>query len=372
MPKAPTSKSKPSKGGYYAVVAGYTPGIYTTWDDAERQVKGFPKPVHKKFKTLHEAEAFIAALRARAGPSTSSSSQQMLVAFPVRTGPSGASVRVPAPVNSSKKGKEKARTDQRPSPFEDVPAEEEHLWEVIYTDGACSNNGKGAHLALAGVGVWYGHGDPRNISERCPGDQTNNRAELIAIIRALEEIPPSETETEKSKPLLIKTDSKYSIQSVYSWVPNFMHKAQLAEQAANKALEAARTPSEISKAQMALDAAKVWKTSDGKNVKNQALLHYLVTLLQYRKRVLKQEWRLQYVKGHSGEVGNEGADGLAVGGARMGWVEEDDWDAKREGLQDQIDGTFLAWGDRDKDTERAKEVGLDVRPCRIAPVRSPY
>lgn len=64
----------------------------------------------------------------------------------------------------------------------------------------------------------------RNIAERCPGDQTNNRAELIvrapaelmrtfhskclfvqAIVRILEELPASTTK------LIIKTDSKYSI-----------------------------------------------------------------------------------------------------------------------------------------------------------------
>lgn len=62
----------------------------------------------------------------------------------------------------------------------------------------------------------------RNLSERCPGDQTNNRAELIvridssvshffklstqAIVRILETTPPLK------RKLLIKTDSKYSIQ----------------------------------------------------------------------------------------------------------------------------------------------------------------
>ena len=66
----------------------------------------------------------------------------------------------------------------------------------------------------------------RNLTERCPGDQTNNRAELLsesffvseyiqpltilqAILRVLETAPIS------TKPLMIKTDSQYSIDCWY-------------------------------------------------------------------------------------------------------------------------------------------------------------
>jgi RNase H len=56
-----------------------------------------------------------------------------------------------------------------------------------------------------------------NLSERCPGLQTNNRAELIALIRALEEAPPG---GERSR-LIIKTDSKYSISCVQLWARNW-------------------------------------------------------------------------------------------------------------------------------------------------------
>jgi ribonuclease HI len=67
-------------------------------------------------------------------------------------------------------------------------------WIEVYTDGACRGNGKAG--STAGVGVWFGPGHTkydspdtvrlsfitialRNLSERCPGVQTNNRAELI-------------------------------------------------------------------------------------------------------------------------------------------------------------------------------------------------
>lgn len=46
----------------------------------------------------------------------------------------------------------------------------------------------------------------RNLAERLPGQlQTNNRAELLAIIRALETCPFPQL------PLEIRTDSQYSI-----------------------------------------------------------------------------------------------------------------------------------------------------------------
>ncbi len=52
----------------------------------------------------------------------------------------------------------------------------------------------------------------RNISEACPGKPTNNRAEIYAILRALEKTPWNDIET-----LIIKTDSKYCIGCFSSW-----------------------------------------------------------------------------------------------------------------------------------------------------------
>ena len=53
----------------------------------------------------------------------------------------------------------------------------------VYTDGACSNNGKPD--ARAGFGIWFGEGDNRNTSESFTGPQTDNRAELLAIIKEM-------------------------------------------------------------------------------------------------------------------------------------------------------------------------------------------
>lgn len=44
---------------FYAVKAGRTPGVYETWSDCEKQVKGFGGAIYKSFPTKVEAQAFI-------------------------------------------------------------------------------------------------------------------------------------------------------------------------------------------------------------------------------------------------------------------------------------------------------------------------
>ncbi|KAN0113624.1 Ribonuclease H-like domain containing protein [Russula decolorans] len=135
-----------------------------------------------------------------------------------------------------------------------------------------------------------------NLSERCPGRQTNNRAELIAIIRALETTPIT------SAPLIIKSDSQYSIKCFTDWLPGWRRHN--------------------------------FTTSKGEPVKNVELIMYMDALISLRDRS-GQQVMLQYVRGHVGEVGNEGADALAVRGAKLHEVEELDWDTLRLRLLDE-------------------------------------
>ena len=100
---------------------------------------------------------------------------------------------------------------------------------VIYTDGACTNNG--SILAKAGVGV---HFSKRNkvsfddISAAFPGHghmtdnkPTNQRAELQAIVEALR------VTKECPHKIIIYTDSEYSINCVTNWFPNWVKKNKL-------------------------------------------------------------------------------------------------------------------------------------------------
>ena len=79
----------------------------------------------------------------------------------------------------------------------------------IYTDGACSNNGK--KTAKAGIGVYIE--DICNISERLIGLQTNQRAELYAILKSLQLI-----NIEEYKTINIYSDSQYSINCITKWI----------------------------------------------------------------------------------------------------------------------------------------------------------
>ena len=44
------------KPKYYVVWEGHAPGIYTSWEEAEAQVKGYPEAVFKAFSSREEAE----------------------------------------------------------------------------------------------------------------------------------------------------------------------------------------------------------------------------------------------------------------------------------------------------------------------------
>ena len=87
---------------------------------------------------------------------------------------------------------------------------------IVFTDGACSNNGKSN--AKAGIGVYFGVEDVRNVSKRINGKQTNNRAELLAIMEVFKIL---NEEINKGVLLTIYTDSKYCINVLTSWGENW-------------------------------------------------------------------------------------------------------------------------------------------------------
>ena len=82
----------------------------------------------------------------------------------------------------------------------------------MFTDGACSNNGN--ENAKAGIGVYFGENDIRNVSERIDGSQSNNIAELRAIIKVFEVCNDI---IKSGKNIKIYTDSMVSINGVNKW-----------------------------------------------------------------------------------------------------------------------------------------------------------
>lgn len=75
---------------------------------------------------------------------------------------------------------------------------------ILFTDGACRNNGK--KNAIAGLGIYVSENDPRNVSERIQGKQTNNRAELSAFIRVFSQFSD---EIQSQQTIHVYTDSEY-------------------------------------------------------------------------------------------------------------------------------------------------------------------
>ncbi|KAL1688432.1 ribonuclease H-like domain-containing protein, partial [Schizophyllum commune] len=135
-----------------------------------------------------------------------------------------------------------------------------HVW----TDGSCIDNG--TSRARAGAGVYFGANCARNVAARVPGRQTNNRGEHLSVILAL-------LATQPHAPLVIYTDSELVIHTYCHW-------ARRIEQ-------------------------------EGWNCANSDLVQYGVALLRDRPAPASFRW----VKGHSGDAGNEHADLLAKQGA---------------------------------------------------------
>jgi ribonuclease HI len=131
----------------------------------------------------------------------------------------------------------------------------------IYTDGACKGNpGPGGWGALLKMGArereLFG-GEPQT---------TNNRMELMAVIRALETLkPPCE--------VAVYTDSQYVQKGISEWLHDWKRRG--------------------------------WRTADKKPVKNLDLWRELDRLAGMHRVA----WH--WVRGHAGHPENERADALA-------------------------------------------------------------
>jgi ribonuclease HI len=132
---------------------------------------------------------------------------------------------------------------------------------IVYTDGACKGNpGPGGWGALL---RWGNHekelfgGEPQT---------TNNRMELTAVIEALSAL-------KQSSHVAVYTDSEYVRNGITTWIHNWKQRG--------------------------------WRTADKKPVKNVELWQRLDALAS------EHHVRWHWVRGHSGDPGNERADELA-------------------------------------------------------------
>ena len=131
----------------------------------------------------------------------------------------------------------------------------------IYTDGACRGN--------PGAGGWGVYLLYKNEKKEFYGGKlntTNNQMELTAAIEGLKVL---------KEPCKVKlyTDSKYVMDGFNSWIANWKKNN--------------------------------WKTASKKDVKNKDLW------IELDAETCKHEIEWIWVKGHSGNIGNEKADALA-------------------------------------------------------------
>jgi len=132
---------------------------------------------------------------------------------------------------------------------------------IIYTDGACRGN--------PGPGGWGALVRFDNVEKEIFGGQantTNNQMELSAAIEGLSIL------TEPCNVELF-TDSKYVMDGITQWIQNWKKNN--------------------------------WRTAAKKDVKNKELWQKLDQLITQHQ----VQWH--WVKGHSGDAGNEAADLLA-------------------------------------------------------------
>jgi len=136
----------------------------------------------------------------------------------------------------------------------------EHVVE-IYSDGACRGNpgpgGWGALLRANGAEKEIYGGE---------ADTTNNRMELMAVIRALEAL-------KRRSRVKLYTDSLYVMKGITIWILDWKRRG--------------------------------WRTADKKAVKNEDLWKQLDAL------AAKHDIEWHWVKGHAGHPENERADALA-------------------------------------------------------------
>ena len=140
---------------------------------------------------------------------------------------------------------------------------------TIYTDGACKGNpGPG------GWGVYMRYGDSEKDLFGGEAMTTNNRMELQAVIEALRAL---------KRPCQVDfyLDSEYVRKGITEWLSGWK--------------------------------ARGWRTASKQAVKNEDLWRLLDDALAHSEHRITWHW----VKGHSGNPGNDRADSLANEGVKL-------------------------------------------------------
>ena len=158
---------------YYAVANGRQNGIFLNWNDCKTSVIGYKNAIYKKFDIKEDAVHFVKEYSQDDNENNNYKTHQIISFYDLKF------------INPN---------------------------YYVYTDGACSNNGR--DNAIAGIGIFFGINDDRNVSRKLEGKQTNNIAELTAIVETYNII---EADIINDKKIVIVSDSKYAIRCISSY-----------------------------------------------------------------------------------------------------------------------------------------------------------
>lgn len=199
--------------------------MYATWEEAKAQVLGYRGAKYKKFKRREDALKY----------------------------------------------QQRGDTEVRPVRRGGMP--------VVYTDGSwLPKSPFSSPSPPAGIGVWWGDEDSRNVSE-CVVAKDNIDAEIQATLRALEHI---------REPTYVATDCDHIVKSVHQWLPHWKENG--------------------------------FKRADGSAVQ------YVNELLAIEALLQRHGSHMMWVDGHAGIPGNMRAHALAFGAAKR-----EEMRRKREG-----------------------------------------
>ncbi|XP_074059358.1 ribonuclease H1-like [Macrotis lagotis] len=192
---------------FYAIKRGRKTGVFPTWSECQAQVNRFPVARFKKFATEDEAWAFV---QDTSSPEPTTEQTKKCNTEDPKVKPNK------RPCESSDEDepcKKIAKQDSEPLLSKDKFS---YMGDatVVYIDGCCSSNGK--RKARAGIGVYWGPGHPLNIGERLPGRQTNQRAEIHAACKAIEQ-----AKNQNISKLVLYTDSMFTINGITNWVKDW-------------------------------------------------------------------------------------------------------------------------------------------------------
>jgi len=227
-----------NKKKVYAIKRGRKPGIYHDWPTAREQVYEFPGAVYRGFSSEKEARQWL----------------------------------LTGNTDTLKKSNE---TEKKIPPVI-APSEPGLAETVIYTDGAALGNpGPGGYGA-----VILRNGKQTELSGAF-SHTTNNRMEMLAVIKALEHLPA------RDLPVRIFSDSSYLVNGINrGWAEKWRKNG--------------------------------WLKPDKTPARNRDLWSRLLELIEPLR--ISFTW----VRGHAGNQWNEHCDRLAVNAARNGPWEKDE------------------------------------------------